>query len=247
VQHDERRAREIEELAREMAGFCKESGFAAFYEEHREFYMSLVDQAARGLAGRDYIREIETFYGAPQKAYTLVLVPLYGHVGYGPHLALKDGSREVFNILGPLNVKDGVANFAYDGPYFEEMQRHEFSHSFVNPLATKNTAAVERLSPLFRRMPEVALKGMCGDWEDCLNEQVVRAVTTHLAYADSRSSGDRALAGEKRQGAVLIDEILAGVREYASARDRYPTFETYYPVLLQRLEALLGNLESNGN
>jgi hypothetical protein len=229
----------IAELAREIAGFCKQSGFAAFYEEHREFYMSLVDQAARSLAARDYIRDVETFYGARQKAYTLVLVPLYGHVGYGPHLTLKDGSHEVFNILGPLDVKDGVQNFAYGTSYFEDMQRHEFSHSFVNPLATENHAEVEKLSPLFQRMPEAARNNVCGDWEECLNEQVVRAVTTYLAYSDSQSAGDRALAAEKRHGAVLIDELLAGVREYASSRDRYPAFESYYPMLLRRLEALL--------
>lgn len=119
------------------------------------------------------------------------------------------------------------------------MQRHEFSHSFVNPLATENHAAVERLSPLFQRMPEVARNGMCGDWEDCLNEQVVRSVTTYLAYAESQTAGDRAQALEERRGAVLINELLAGVREYASARDRYPTFESYYPALLRRLEPLL--------
>ncbi len=39
-------------------------------------------------------------------------------------------------------------------------------------------------------------------------------------YGDSRAAGDRALQNEKKRGAVLIDELLAGVRDYAASRDR---------------------------
>jgi hypothetical protein len=229
----------VRELAREMARFREESDFDAFYEEHRTFYESLAGEVARHFEGRDYVREIESFYGARRRSYSLVLVALYGPVGFGPDLALRAGGREVFNILGPRGVTDGVPHFARDSGYFEYMQRHEFSHSFVNPLATGNRSGVERLAPLFQRMPEGARKNMCGDWEECLNEQVVRAVTTHLAYGDSEAAGDRALQIEKKRGAVLIDELLASVREYSASRDRYPTFESYYPMLLRRLEALL--------
>jgi hypothetical protein len=229
----------VRELAREMARFREESRFAAFYEEHRPFYARLVDEVAKNLGEHDYVREIESFYGAGRRRYSLVLVALYGPVGFGPDLTLRDGGREVFNILGPSGVIDGIPNFARDSDYFKYMQRHEFSHSFVNPLATRNRPEVERLAPLFQKMPEVALKSMCGDWEECLNEQVVRAVTTYLAYGDGEAAGDGALQSEKKRGAVLVDELLAGVRDYAAARDRYSTFESYYPVLLRRLEALL--------
>jgi len=126
-----------------------------------------------------------------------------------------------------------------DEYYFEYMQRHEFSHAFVNPLAIVHRSEVQRLASLFQKMPEVARKNMCGDWEECLNEQVVRAVTTYLAYCESETLGDRALEDERRRGAVLIDELLAGVRDYAAARNRYRTFESYYPMLLRRLEALV--------
>jgi hypothetical protein len=230
---------QVRELGREMARFCRDAGFATFYEQHRAYYEGLVERASRCLEGRDYVREIESFYGVHQTSYTLVLVSLYGTVGFGPHLVTRDRGREVYNILGPAGVTSDSPDFGTDKDYFQKMQRHEFSHPFVNPLALRYRAEVSRLAPLFQRMPEVARKGMCGDWEECLNEQVVRAVTTHLAFSDSQAAGQQALAWEKSRGAVFLDDLLAGVREYAAARERYPTFESYYPTLLRRLETYL--------
>jgi hypothetical protein len=203
------------------------------------YYTALIDQASVSLEAGNYVRQIEAFYGARQKRYTLVLVSLYGPVGFGPAIETQRGGREVYNILGPRNLTAGIPDFGSGNGYFEYMQRHEFSHSFVNPLAIRYAAEAARLAPLYERMPEVTRNSMCGDWEECLNEQVVRAVTTHFAYGDGQAAGDKALARERARGAVLVDEILAAVREYAASRNRYPTFQLYYPALLRRLEALL--------
>jgi hypothetical protein len=61
------------------------------------------------------------------------------------------------------------------------MIRHEFSHPFINPVTEKKWSYIESWSSGYDSIPEIARKQVCGDWQECINEFVIRAVTTHLA------------------------------------------------------------------
>jgi hypothetical protein len=215
-------------FARQLRDFWAVSAFAEFYGVQRDYYADLVAGVAAKLGDRDYVGELEAFYGTQQGSYTLILVSLYGHVGFGPLVDTLDGARHVYNILGPQRVQDGQPFFG-DMGYFTMMQRHEFSHSFVNPLTDKYWDHVKDDAHLFDRLPE---QKVCGEWQECINEYIIRAVTTFLAFEDGASEGAAALEAERARNVVLIDALLARVRDYAAQRDRYPTFDDYYPRLL---------------
>jgi len=74
---------------------------------------------------------------------------------------------------------------------------------------------------------------MCGDWQECINEYVIRAVTTHLAYNDSEDAGAREYEKESSRGVVLLDELLEQIRRYESSREAFPSFESFYPNILK--------------
>ena len=221
--------RNLDLFLNHLRDFRSVTGFDAFYQRYGAYYETLIDQVVGKLGAKDYIGEIESFYGTKQNSYTVILAPLYGHVGFGPLVETTSGERYVYNILGPQMVRDGDLFFG-DERYFSMMQRHEFSHSFVNPLTDKYWDHVKDYAHLYDELPE---QKICGAWQECINEYVIRAVTTYLAFQDSKAEGEVARETEWRRNVVLIDDLLAQVRFYAESRDRYPTFEAYYPRLLE--------------
>lgn len=182
---------------------------------------------------------MEKFYGVKQASYTIYLVSLYGHVGYGPILETKAGTKHICAVIGTWKVKNDLPVFE-DREYLTDMQRHEFSHPFVNPLTTRFSSEVKKSSFLFeKRMGTAVEKGICGDWDDRVNESVVRAVVIHLiGLADGDTGFKEQYKYELSQGAVLTPDILAAIDDYLAKRQLYPTFADYYPVLLAKLAQL---------
>ena len=108
----------------------------------------------------------------------------------------------------------------------------EFSHPFINPLTEKYWDDIKSYSLNYDSIPEIARKKVCGDWQECINEFVIRAITTHIAYNESDETGDRAYEKEKSRGVSYLDSLLSKIRYYQLNREIYPTFESYYKKIL---------------
>jgi hypothetical protein len=75
------------------------------------------------------------------------------------------------------------------------------------------------------------------NWEIVVNESVVRAVTTRLAYRfDGTTAGDRELEYNISQGFVFTGALATKLEEYENRRDKYPTLDSYYPQLIGVLD-----------
>jgi hypothetical protein len=214
-----------------LKDFTVKSSFSTFYEAHSDFYMEIEDNVIHNLGLINYIDELENFYGQTQRSYNIVLVPLYGHVGFGNSLLFPDGKRELYCTIGPRGVSENVPLFG-DENYLKNLIRHEFSHPFVNPLTEKYWEKVRDYSENYLAIPSAARKSVCGDWQECINEFIIRSVTTQLAYNESEELGSELYQKEKAKGISYLDTVLISLRVYQEERDRYPTFESFYPILL---------------
>lgn len=212
--------------------FALESSFSEFFAEHREFYLSLAGQTIDSMGPVNYIAELENFYGSTQRSYNIVLVSLYGPVGFGNSLLYPDQKREIYNTMGPRAVRDGQPFFG-DREYLRDMIRHEFSHPYINPMTEKYWHIIKERHGNYDSVPESARKRICGDWQECINEFVIRAVTTHLAYSESDEAGKRAYANESGRGVIWLDELMKKIRLYESERNTFPTFDSFYPKILE--------------
>ena len=146
-----------------LRDFAIQSSFDAFYNEHRGFYVDIVENTIQNLGPTDYIGEMENFYGRSQKSYNIVLVPLYNGVGFGNSLICPDDQREIYNVMGPQKVIAGTPFFG-DEYYLKNMMRHEFSHPFINPLTDKHWTCIKNDSVLFEFIPDVAKQKVCGGY-----------------------------------------------------------------------------------
>lgn len=214
-----------------LRDFATCSSFNEFYEKHRDYYLVIVNTTAGNLGDHDYISELEAFYGRKQKSYTIILVSLYSGLGFGNSLLFTDDKRELYNTMGSMKIEKDVPFFG-DKDYLKYMIRHEFSHPFINPVTEKYWDSIKSFSSGYESVPEIARKKVCGDWQECINEFVIRAVTTHIANNESDETGRRAYEKEKSRGVSYLDDLLGKIAFYQANRETYPTFESYYHEIL---------------
>lgn len=186
-----------------LKAFATESGFFRFYKDHKSFYEQITHETAKSVQDKDIIGQLEQYYGEKRNSYTVIISPLLGGGSFGPQIERKGGTKDIYCIMGSNRVQDGNPQFG-SSDFFNNLQRHEFSHSFVNPLAGKYKALVGKYLNLFFPLEAVMRKQAYGDWEIVLNESVIRAVTTRLAYQfDGPAAGDRELEYNKSHGFVF--------------------------------------------
>jgi hypothetical protein len=78
-----------------------------------------------------------------------------------------------------------------------------------------------------------------GDWQTCVNEHIVRAVTTRLAYREiGREAGEQALQSEKRKGFFYVEALCRRLEQYENQRAKYHTFVDFYPELINVFKEL---------
>ena len=162
-----------------------------------------------------------------QNSYNIILVSLYNGNGFGNSLLCANDKRELYNTMGPQTVKYNAPFFG-DEQYLKYMIRHEFSHPFINPLTEKYWDYLKDYAYKFDSIPEVARKKVCGEWQECVNEFTIRAITTHLAYNESAKAGSWSYEKEKSKGVSNLDSLLNKIIYYQSNRTSYPTLESYY-------------------
>jgi hypothetical protein len=214
-----------------LRDFVSQSSFNQFYNDHRDYYRTIINSTIQNMGQTNYISELESFYGRDQKSYNIVLVSLYNHVGFGNSLLCANEKREIYNVMGPKKVEVNIPFFG-DETYLKYLIRHEFSHPFINTLTEKYWDYIKDFSARYDSVPENARKNVCGDWQECINEFVIRAVTTHLAVKTSTEEGRNYYEKEKSRGVSYLDSLIERINIYDLTREKYPTFESFYFVIL---------------
>jgi hypothetical protein len=222
-----------------MRDFARESDFMRFYDEQAPAIAEMVSRTEALTEGADYIEILEDYYGMQQHSYHFVLAPLYHQGGFGPRIERTDGSFDLYNITGPRGVVDGYPTFG-SAEDLRHVALHEFGHSFVNPTTQRYREDVARYEALYEPIREAMTAIAYEDWESCVNEHIIRAVTTRMAYnRDGDEEGDRAMKLETDRGFMYVPALTAKLEVYEAQRDVYTDFVSFYPTLLEAFEELL--------
>ena len=216
--------------------FVPAAGFMKFFENNRKFYADVIRDVQEQLGSHDYIADLEYYYGTKQNSYNIILSPLLHHGGFGPRLKHNEDSYDVYNIIGPTGVEEGMPVF---GPErrLKDIATHEFGHSFVNPLTAKHIEKISKYAALYDPIADKMKKRGYSSWEICVNEHIIRAVTTRFTYRElGEHEGDETLKREKSRGFAYIEGLCQRLGEYELQRDKYKTFEEFYPQIIRVFE-----------
>jgi hypothetical protein len=251
------REEKLEKFIQELRDFAGKSDFMSFFEAHRGTYSKIISDTQSKMAGVDFIATLENYYGMKQLSYDIILAPLFHPGGFGPRIDPEGGSSpvlnffkslrylifnkwsaksyEIYNICGPSGVENGIPGFGTQEG-FRQLAWHEFGHSFVNPLSEslKNRVKISEYSSLFAPIRDKMEKEGYSNWETCVNEHIVRAVTARLTFIHfGNQAGEDELRDQKSRGFVYIEPLCQKLEEFENRRDKYPALSDFFPELLK--------------
>ncbi|WP_163195106.1 DUF4932 domain-containing protein [Clostridium thermarum] len=230
--------KEFEKFISQLREFAIESSFDKFYNDNKEVYKNILEENAKLLEGTSYIDDIEGYYDLKNSSYNIILAPLFHPGGFGPRVKNENGNYDVYSIQGPMSVKGNIPMFG-DKDSFKYLVWHEFSHSFVNPLTEENINEINRYVQLFNPIADDMSKQAYSTWEICVNEHIVRAVTSRLTYIhQGKDEYEKVIAYEKAKGFIYIEEIVKKLEEFERDKDKYKDFKEFYPELIEVFIAL---------
>ncbi|MCP4898831.1 MAG: DUF4932 domain-containing protein [bacterium] len=226
----------LELFVNALRDFATESKFMDFFDANAEAYGNMVanylDQVPR-----DYIADLENYFGVHQRSYNVVLAPLFHCGGFGPRIDRGEGIFDVYNLGGPCDVVDGHPTFGSEAR-IRRLFWHEFGHSFVNHLTDQNSQSVATSSKVLLG-EKVSNEHAEAQAAEFVSEHILRAITTRLAFLHfGAAAGKTALKEEKTAGFPYVATICVALENYESNRDRYPAMIDFYPQLIQVFEKL---------
>ncbi|MCP4259495.1 MAG: DUF4932 domain-containing protein [Planctomycetes bacterium] len=220
---------ETTEFLMKLRQFAAETKFNEFFKAQRDIYETGI-QSCKDLIGPLNLEKwLVDFFGVKDCGdLKLVLGFVNGFFNYGRRFA--DGrTSEKYAIIGMRPFDP--ANTVIFRPIQMGTTVHEFCHSFVNPVVEKY---MDRLQPAGERLfavhgPAMRMKGY-QKWESVMYETAVRAcVMSFVRHSFEPMYLDYFLKDEVKAGFVWIEDAGNFLKTYESNRDKYPTFESFFP------------------
>lgn len=224
---------EFDGFIEDLSSFATESNFSEFYNDNIDYYNKIIDDTINRVGDLNFIDEIESYYGESNDSYNIILNSLVKGGNFGPSV-----DKNLYSIVGVLDMKNGMPIFE-DGYNFKYISRHEFSHSFVNLLTSKNIEEVNKYKNLMNPIADKMSSMAYTTWETCVNEHIVRAVVIRITeIVEGEESAQQLLNWEKECGFIYIEQIIEVLKEYENNRDKYKSFEEIYPQIIEVFKSI---------
>lgn len=218
-------SKKIHELLHLLKALEMETGYFSFFKGKKGYYDPFISQAKLVTEQLSYIPLLEEIYGKEQNSYNYVISSLMcGNFG----LNFAETAKEALDI---------ICVFSTEGQSISvPILLHEFSHPFINPLTEKYANLVEEYKIAYEKLKPYKLPDFSsgyGDWPECVDEHLVRAMVIYLLRKCNLAyDAEQMLRHDLYCGYQYIPFILERYRFYEQNRDRYPSFEAFYPSLL---------------
>lgn len=219
----------VDNFIHELKEFYRLSNFELFYKKHQSYYKQIISNTQRAIGNRNYIKQLEEFYGTRQKSYNIILVTLYRGC-YGHSLMSQEEGMHIFSLVCVLDKAKDISSKAEK--FYNNLLTHEFSHSFVNPISHKYLDVINQYKS-DEIINEVKAKSTYIDWYDIVNEYLIRAIT--ILLNDPEYAGHCCVVeNEMNMGFKRIQKVLDEIKIYIDQRENYKTFEAFYLDVLGR-------------
>lgn len=223
---------ETAEFLEKTRAFAIETKFNEFFKAQCEIYQTGINSCKEMIGPLDVGQWMKDYFGVEDCGdLKLVLGFVNGFSNYGVRFTSNQTS-EKYAIVGmrPFDPENTII--------FRPMQIgttvHEFCHSFANPVVEKY---MEQMRPAGEKLfaaHEAAMR-MSGyqKWESLMYETAVRAcVMNFVRQKFEPMYMDYFLKAENRAGFIWIEDVGNFLMAYENQRDKYHTFESFFPELV---------------
>lgn len=215
----------IDDLLKQLKAFWDKTRYLEFFESVKYIYDPFVKRVSESLSKYPFVDIIENEYGQSQNSYNYILSSLMkGNFGICFHNQ-DTGKSDLFSVFS-----------TDDFSLLPAVLFHEYSHPFINPLTDKYYDLVQRYIDSYEELKHYKLPDFqsgYGDFKECINEHLVRAMSIHLLIKINQTElANKQLNNDLYCGYKFITQILERYDYYDMNRDKYDTFEQFYPELL---------------
>lgn len=221
-----------------LEAFYRDSGFAAFFENHRGVYREC-EEAMRRVVGKIDLGWYDSFFGPIEGVEFRVYLGLLNGAGnFAVHQKFNDGKELVNSLMGCCK-RDADGQIFYGEYYTLPVLIHEFNHSYCNPLNEEIWPEIaEKANAVFNENASFYSSIAYGAPKFVMNEMFVEAsVIRYLMSHPLDLSGTRfkdmdelierlILSDEKQKKFVLVRTMIealgnreSGNKQYATMRD----------------------------
>jgi len=232
----------LEAYMKVLAQFYKDADVAAFFDEYDHFYKGAIAEAS-GYMNDKVISAMESYFGASNDSYTLILLPLSPY-GWGFSASV---GKQQYALVSPVSnsewkpVLSEYASFGFAGEgakqHYRELVTHEFTHSFIT--AFLDAPAMRKQINSFDSLYIPALDSVMADqgypdWWGFVNEHIVRLAEIRIAARLNKEDGNEMLAENVKESRfILLPDQQSLIADYETHRNKYKTIRDFLPVLVR--------------
>ncbi|MGG5460934.1 DUF4932 domain-containing protein [Clostridium sp. B9] len=222
----------LEEFKDLFNSFKEEAKFDEFFTKIEEYYKKDLEYFNEILEKYDFINDLEELSGVKNTNYNFVMSNLSKN-NFGFDLNI--GEEKYINIIFNLNIWLGETLFV--DRYYDlcNLIFHELSHPIINPITEKNTELVDMYKGRYEDLEKYKTEfSGYGDWEECINEHMVRAVSIHLCknYFGEEFTNGR-IEHDYNLGYRYIKPLVNKLEEYEKNKSKYNSIDQFYSELIK--------------
>ncbi len=205
-----------------------------FFKNHEELYRIAEQKFVPVYKALD-TKWFELYYGVqPESSLNIIIGLGLGGGNYGPKLISPDGKEKIYAIMGTSSI-DSINNPFYLVDNYLPTLIHEFNHSYVNHLTKEYEKDFEDSGvKLFKLVKAGMGSQRYTAWQTMMNEALVRASVIRyiLKHNPDGNAAKSQLISEFGKGFFWIKELVESLGVYEKNRNKYPTLQSYMPVLV---------------
>jgi len=239
-----------QENALKFAGLLKQFYSDAkceeFFKEQEGLYKSAQERFMPVYDALD-VQWYNRYYGVqPEGSLNIIIGLGLGGGNYGPKVVYPDGTEAIYAIMGTAYF-DGTGKPVYPVENCLPTLIHEFNHSYVNPLTKKHEKEFEGAGT---KLFDLVKAGMGSQhytsWQTMMNESLVRASVIRylLKHNPGGKEARSQLISDFGRGFFWMKGLVETLGVYEKRRDKYPTLESYLPVLVEFYKGVAKESES---
>jgi hypothetical protein len=237
--------KEAEKFLEKARQFTKDTNSALFFNEHKAFYDETVKTMKDTIRQNAHFEWFDEFFGARADVNSHVILGMAnGGPSYGASLVV-GGRQHMYSIPG-VWLCDPNGKPAFDDEAINTLF-HELCHSYTNPIVNKFESSLEPAGKKLYSEVEQQMKSMAyGRWQTMMREYIVRVcvIQYHRKY-QTPADVKRQLRYELGRGFIDMRELDEVVLKYEPQRDKYPTFESFFPRVVEFFNECSKNLDTN--
>ena len=221
-----------------LRDFAVETDFMKFYNEHQNYYQEFYDFLYENTAIKEIPLLFNEFFGVSMSE--MHIESSYSYIPCRPNArwkGKKDGSIiGYFFMSGCYSPKDnsGKETIILDWNY---LMLHEFGHSTVDMLENRG-----KMHQTFSYILDPAKLDMRYGWEYITidHSYIEPFVAWSLDQIYGESWGELYVSHDCAMGMHICPHIYGLIKtDYMPNRDKYPTFDSYIPHLLEKLKEIV--------